>query len=414
MRPYVFFLSFFLFLPSLFADETFVTAIHMHSQFSSGGQSIPVMAEEAKKQGIDVLFLTDQYYEKYEYGIQPLQGIIKKSYERNSIMKWGAQNYLQQIEQASRETPEVLLIDGTAVTPFYYWSGQLWPGPLMLNDRGKDILLLGLGESKLYENIPIVGNGKSGFDAYHGPQKSKPYQKVIDYAEENHLLVFWSHPGAAEHVGIDQNFLGLRVLLNSRPYADELRNTENYDGFGIFSLELAQIQQPNDESIAKAEGLWDQLLMEYCRGQRKKPIWAIGEVDYNGFPHGIHQYDEILNMVWAPSKTRQAILQSLSQGKLYVTIPASAKSRVLLKDFSIQGNTVHIQIEMSDEAPIPMNLILIRNRSIIQRWEITLPQDIHFTDSENQKTGTSYYRIIGYSDQNPARLVSNPIFVEKS
>ena len=132
-------------------ENIYPISIHIHSDLSSGVRPITQIAEIAEKQNVRGIILTDLYEEKYEYGIRPLQGILKKTVLRDSIMKSGPEVYFREIERARTFHPNVLIIDGTAVTPFYYWTGNLWPGPLVLNARARDLLILGLKSPSKYE-----------------------------------------------------------------------------------------------------------------------------------------------------------------------------------------------------------------------------------------------------------------------
>ncbi len=401
-------------------------AIHMHSNLSSGGRSITEMAEVAKKNNIRVIIVTDLYHEKYEYGIKPFQSIFKRAVERNSIMKFGAKKYFEEIEKAGSIHPEVLVMDGTAVTPFYFWSGDIWKGPLVLNNRAKDFLVLGLGRPERYQNLPILGNGRSNFNAYEGDQFSAPYQEFIEKVPED-VLVFWSHPEANEHVEFKKIF-GKTVFLDTPPYREALLSTHDYTGFGLMALELGEINNPVYSSAASTGDVWDKTLVEYCLGKRAKPVWVIGEVDYNGIPGGITDMDSILNMVFAPAIPEE-ILKALASGKLYLIAPSKNGARVVLNEFSVfdpptagkvsSGETlkiseppvIHFSASMSGSEAQKFEIHLVRNGMIIQDWIRTTPFSIEFTDEEIPR-GKSYYRIVAFTQDSPDRLLTNPIFVE--
>ena len=252
-----------------FADEQVSAAVHVHSSLSSGKRPISEIAGVAEEYGIDAVVITDLLAERYEYGIRPFEKIIKKTVERDSLLKWGVPRYFQEIEKVNREG-RVLMIDGTAVTPFYYWTGNLWPGPLVLNGRAKDFLVIGLGDVKKYENLPVLSNGKSRFTAYDGNQFAEPYQDVIKYVNDEGGLVFWSHPHAHESEQYKGPF-GTQIQLFTGEYGEDMFETFDYTGFGVYSAELAQIDTPEFPGLSSANNRWDRLLMEYCRGRRAKP-----------------------------------------------------------------------------------------------------------------------------------------------
>jgi hypothetical protein len=48
--------------------------------------------------------------------------------------------------------------------------------------------------------------------------------------------------------------------------------TRNYTGFAIFWEGMREIGKPG--------GVWDKVLKQFCEGQRKRPVWAIAELDF--------------------------------------------------------------------------------------------------------------------------------------
>jgi hypothetical protein len=408
------------------AEETVATAIHVHSDISSGGVPISSIAELAALQNVDAVIMTDLFAEKFEYGF----GIFKKTFERGSILKTGPVKYLSQIEKAGALNPGVLMIDGAAVTPFYYWTGSLRKGPLVLNNRAKDLLVLGLGDPLKYQFMPAIQNGRLDFDIYKGDLYAKPYQKFIDDTVNLGGLVFWSHPQAQERISFNNFFLGFDLLLHTPPYADSLLETKNYTGFGVYSSELAQIHTASETTVSPG-GVWDRALRQHCRGQRK-PVWAIGEVDYNGLEKGIRDLDAILNMVAVPEKSRESVLKSISEGRVYLIIPASHERRLILEEFTVSdslsgqkagagetlksnGNPkIRLQVKFSDDAAGNLQMQLLRSGSIIERFTKTIPFSLEYEDIGNSEPGKSYYRVVAYSEESPDRLLTNPIFVDRA
>lgn len=395
-----------------FADEQIAAAAHVHSAWSTGRKRILEIAELAKKSHVDVVLLTDLLYEGYEYGLWPFRGLIKARVERDSILKGGADRYLKEIEEANQRVPGVLMIDGTAATPFYYWSGSLWPGPLILNNRAKDFLVIGLGKAEAYENLPVIGTGKSGFSPYEGEKYAGPYQRFIDYTNQKGGLVFWSHPNAEEHRGFKEIWGG-RIRVDTTPYSEDMAATFRYTGFGVFSVELAQIDSPEHKGLSSLGGIWDRLLLEYCQGRRKEPLWALGEVDYNG--EEISSLDSILNILTVKEKSREEVLGALKEGRLYLIALDRQGRRMVLHDFSVQdsGSALLIKLSLAHETGSSgaVHLVLIRNGEVLQEWEQPLPVDYEFRDSIAPST-MSYYRLIVQSNEG-GRLLSNPIFARR-
>lgn len=398
----------------------------MHSDYSSGAKPIREIARIAEAQNIDAVILSDHLHERYEYGIRPLHGILKKTYQRESILKKGAEKYLEEIKKTNLSS-DVIVIDGASVTPFYFWSGDLFKGALTMHNRAKDLLVLGAGRAEEYERIPTTSRNNSGFTQYGGEKYEKPYQKVIDFSRERKTLVVWSHPAAEEHYQF-KNIAGLRVALESSSYENDVLRTQNYDALGIFSTELTAVASLEAVTNASVGGLWDQVLLQYIRGARQLPVWAIGEVDFNGYPQGIRDLDSILNRVIATAKKRENILDAIKVGKNYLVMSPSRKTRPMLEEFSVkdalgisasmgevlkpQSGSLEITVSLSG-VQSDTAVMLVRNGRLIASETRPGPFRITFADSvelSSANRSNYYYRLI-ITSSDGTRVLSNPIFI---
>lgn len=422
----------FFFLPRfLSANQEASVVLHVHSAVSSGNPGLQEIARIAKQKKIDAVMMTDLLCERYSYGLAPFQNILKKTVSRKSVWDKGVPAYLSEIQNTDKTVPGVLMMEGVVATPFYYWTGNIWPGPLMLNDRGKDFLVFGLHSASEYENIPVLQSGKSRFDAYHGSKGMAPYQDVIDYVRKKNGFIVWSHPSAEERMVIKLPF-NREVVLVSKEYSREVKETEGYDAVGVYSVELAQvIGAPEDRSSASPGGVWDEVLSQYVSGRRKEPVWAVGECDYNGFAKENTELAAILNQVIVPEKTKENIFESLRKGKNYIIIKDRMGAQAMvLNEFSVSdpltsqsasmGETVIVsavpkirfQISFSDQSNTPYHILLIRNGKMIEMEDLSGSGVFEYTDTELPQGDSAYYRIIAYSDGS-ARLLTNPIFVRR-
>ena len=429
-----FFLFSLLFISQLHAEEIEIkTALHVHSIITSGGRSLSDIAGRAKAENIDAVIMTDLLAENFEYGLAPFYWPKVRIY-RNSITKYGADKYFSELAQTGRES-NVLMIDGAVGTPFYYWSGSILPGPLVMNSRAKDILAIGLGDPGKYESLPVIGNGRSGFNPYNGDQHAAPYQKFIDDVKAKGGIAIWSHPGAKEYQSFDLKLLGQQVVLDTPDYGVDILATQNYQAFGVYAVELAQIDNiMQTPSTASPGGLWDKLLGEYCAGRRSEPVWAVGEVDYNGIEGGITRLSGILNIMKVPDKSREEILNAIRRGRLYVvTESRNTPGRLLkLQDFAVSdplsaagagmGGTaeteaaphVHIALQDSDGKGGPLRIMLLRDGEMIKQWNAQLPFSIDFVDNAPWPAGARKvaYRLIAVTPE-AANLLSNPVFARR-
>lgn len=388
--------------------------IHVHTTVSSGYLTVEDYSRLAKEKGVGSVIITDCILQRYEYGLWPLRGILKKVVERDSILKYGPKNYLELIKKANMKYEDVIIIDGTQVNPFYFWTGSVFKRNLALNSRAKDMLVVGLGDAKNYKDLPIVGNRNSRFDQYHGDKFLKPYQNLIDYVNQTGGLTFWSHPE------IEENLSTKGIRLITIPYSYDLLSAGDYTGFGIFA--------EGYKTVGKPTGIWDRILTEYCLGKRRGPVWAIGELEYGGDED--KNFNDTINELYVRKVKREDILDALKKGKLYVAAKGPHKIHLVLDEFNLSdvatgksatmGETLVsygvplVKIRLSHEKFIDeeINVKLIRNNQIIREFSGKGSADLEFNDEDVKPDDSVYYRIDAES-QGTSRLISNPIFFKR-
>ncbi len=465
-------LGFFIFWCDSVASEEFVQVpgvIHIHTTYSSGHYSIDELVVMAKEKGIEVLVITDHDFVVMEYGIFPFRNIFKRREERNSILKAGPEKYLREIERINKKQDDVLVIPGVQSSPFYYWTGSPFDKNLVANDYRKELLLIGMQDTKDYEHLPLLHRGfstrytkdllprsvsflvalmlglylffqkgilkliggtisvlsllllvnnnpfqSSRYDPYHGDQGMAPFQELINYVNERKGLVFWAHPESAYAMkGVE---LG-PVKLMTKKYPDALIESNNYTGFSAIY---------GDNITATNPGMhWDRVLNKYCTGKRAWPAWGISGADF----HGRNKQDKIdtfqtIFLVW--SKTSKEVLDALSKGRVYA-VQRSVEARLSLDRFhvkenetgpvAIMGEGIKIQgipkiegrLSVSDGSHHSVKVSLIRAGKVIESFEGKTPLEFQFEDKEVQD-GKSYYRLEVHGGK-VGKLLSNPIFV---
>ena len=139
--------------------QQYTAALHVHSTFSNGHYEIAELAELASQRNIDVLVLTDSFLSTVIYGVWPLdriglEGISK--WTRPSVRNRGVANYLAAIRDAQGRFPDVILVPGVEVKPYYYWTGTPW-NKLTLHNFNRHLTVSGLSEEDL-SDLPVIGN----------------------------------------------------------------------------------------------------------------------------------------------------------------------------------------------------------------------------------------------------------------
>jgi hypothetical protein len=413
-----------------------------------------------------------------EYGIYPLRNIIKKRKIYPSIITFGAQNYCNLMDSLNKN-PLITVIPGAEVGPTYYWSGNLFEKNLVLHNWHQHLLILGLDKGEDYSSFPSTsadifqGSGShllyaisAGLGIILGiilftkekiksmkfsgqilQLKTRPYrllgilllsicslylindypfqerldspykgdpnpratQRVIDYAISRSALVYYAHPEA----GFVGELEGIK--LETQPYANLLLETRNYTGFAVFMEGWKHAGIPGGE--------WDQTLYQYCNGQREKPVWIIGESEFEGelTPEFLRETN---TFVWAKDKTRKGLLEALANGRCYAaqiwaptfisldkwSVSAISGEERISGETLITDSTVILHFSFSTD-PIKENFeaLVIRNG----RQIASVPFDESFTMDfdDNPSLGKNYYRLWVYYRDTPC-LATNPIFVE--
>lgn len=446
--------------------------VHVHSTFSSGRYPIEELVAKAVEKHLEVMVLTDNDLIVMEYGIFPFRNLIKYRRERKSVLQTGPRVYLSEIQRLNSQQQAVLIIPGVQSSPFYYWQGTPWGRGLSAHNYRKELLLVGLSSPDDYYKLPLLHGGfstrhvkellpgfliffaafslsiylifqkgkmrlcglgiallsialmvdhhpfkSSRFDAYHGDQGTAPYQEVIDYTRSRGGLVFWAHP--------ESNYAKAAVKLGpiqmkTEHYPAELVASDNYTGFAAI--------YGDSYSADKAGRQWDQVLLDYCTGIRRHPVWAIAGADFHDERKGV-ELDTFQTIFLVKRKRHKEVMQALEQGCVYA-VRKSAVMRLTLDQFQIKdqssGKTAIMGEEMSttgtpviegrfsasDGGRHAVTVFVIRGGKQAWSFEGRTPLDFHLLDREPWN-GKSYYRL-DVKDNEGGHLLSNPIFVTRN
>jgi hypothetical protein len=311
---------------------------------------------------------------RWTYGLQPLRNIIQKVIDQNSILKYGAKNYINEIERLNEKYPDMVIIHGAEAIPFYYWQGSFLNKDLAMVRGNEHILVFGLETPSDYNSLPSVGNGFPGEYNIESIFNLWPVsffllglclisfrKKVVSTRGEG------SYEKSRSKVpGVICFFIGTIFLVNnypfktpmydqyhgdqgvgpyqylidhvneknaltfwahpeversaeingigvvSSPYDEDLLKTYDYTGLAVLSEGMRRVGPPG--------GIWDKILLQYCSGKRERPVWVIGEVDYKvkRFP-----IEETQTYFMIREKSKSGILNALKTGKMYANMGKS-------------------------------------------------------------------------------------------
>ena len=451
--------------------------IHLETNISGGILSPEEMVKRVREAGLKVAVITDKENQRVEYGMFPLRKIIRKVEERRSVRTFGAKNYLSLIDTIAKKYPDMTIIPGVEAVPFYYWEGSYFNNNLKLVNFHKELLVLGLERPEDLEGIPSISYnnflrfkigsllsiwpillillglwlvfkkkvehiklmqlyvqkekrpyiliglmallagiiftannfpfGSPLYDQYHGDMGdmgSLPYQNLINYVGKKGGMVFWAHPD----VGEKQEVNG--IDLRTRPYHEELLKTSSYTGFAVLVEGM--------KFTGRIGGVWDEVLKEYINGQRKRPVWAIGELDYKDGPW----MGETLTVFLVHTNNKTEIFNAMRQGRMYAVFGTLKPLLDLFQIWDDQENhwvemgdtatvkngiRIKIKVSLPDKAKGEMKLKLIREGMVIKEIDLGKGLDVEHVDDYFKPGRKTYYRI-----DIDSRLISNPIFVK--
>ncbi|MFO0707251.1 MAG: glycosyltransferase [Nitrospira sp.] len=136
-------------------------ALHVHSTASTGTLSLEELATRAEQRGLDALVLSDNFTLDYEYGLWPFRSLIRKTVSYPSVLAYGLDKYLAEVEVVQARHPRLVIVPGVEVAPFYYWTGSLMSGDLTMHDAQRNLLVVGLTRADDYRALPARGNPDS-------------------------------------------------------------------------------------------------------------------------------------------------------------------------------------------------------------------------------------------------------------
>lgn len=451
--------------------------IHLDTTISGGEYDPEEMVRFLKDHKLEVAIFSDQITTRVKYGTFPAPYLMEwvtgrfvtgAFDRRGSVATFGPDKYLSLLNELDRQYPDVVIIPGVEAFPYYYWEGSLLRNTLTMRNGYKHLLAIGMESPHDYRDMPTTGEGffrrynihtllslwplsllyfgykcwrqvrrslyphlfklsamvflavgglfmlhnyPYKFDRYSGNAGYAPYQDFIDYVADRGGLVFWAHPEvASEHVYA----IGpLKITQKTGAPYEDLLYVHNYTGFAAFYEGMKYVIPPG--------GIWDQVLTQYCLGQRARPVWAIAEGDVEGdaFDPRLSQTVFLVNQ-----KTRKDVLESLIDGRVYALSGPYAHA-LRLESIELSGNTqsaglgqtieassVHLsaRIVLDGNEKHALSADLIKNGAVVQTFRGENELAITYSDSLQRTDRLHYYRI-DVRAPNQSRLLTNPIFV---
>ena len=372
--------------------QQLLATVHVHSTASTGDLTIEALAERAEQLGLDVLILTDNFVLRYEYGLWPLPGLLKRQVRFPSVLEYGIERYVEEIAAAQSRHPNLVIVPGIEVAPYYYWTGSLWGRTLTMHNAQRNLLVFGLTEPEDYRSLPVSGNPGSytfdwrgaingspillavpavwlwrplrrasdrqslrritacilivlavasvvyswplsqpAFSSYDDRLGYRPYQALIDDVRTKGGLVFWSMTEARDFREHAAGPLGT-VIIKTEPHPEALVQTTGYTGFGGLYQDGRTIVKPGE--------LWDRLLQVPAQERRQIPV-LIGELAFHGLNDAGKDLHRLVMGVRVKQRTVAGVLEALQSGHSYAVGEGDHHVQLRLEEFRIvcQGGT---------------------------------------------------------------------------
>jgi hypothetical protein len=172
---------------------------------------------------------------------------------------------------------------------------------------------------------------------------------------------------------------------------------------------------------------WDQMLINYCRGRRNEPAWAIAGSDFHEERQGV-DLDTFQTVFLVDDKRNQDVLLALERGSFYA-VRKSTDSRLNLDYFmakcKIKGTTATMgedirvkgtpvlngKLSAIDGSRQTVTVSIIRHGKSAWTFKGQTPLDFHLIDQDGW-SGKTYYRL-DVKSETGGHLLSNPIFVTR-
>ncbi len=253
-----------------------------------------------------------------------------------------------------------------------------------------------------------------------------PYQILIDYVNGHGGLTFWAHPEAAYYEKITaekgnplmsalvKNATHGGLIVETDPYYHLLNDTRDYTGFAVF-FEGKRI-------VGNPECLWDDLLMQFVSGNRKRPVWAIAEIDME---HGTdpETASAAQTVFLVRDKTKEDYLDALRVGRMYC-FSSHVNRWFTIRDYSVvSGEACALSGEITGynedarlvfgvelrETHHDLEAVVISNGKVLERKKFNDSCRMVFRLPE-PSGDMGYVRLVVIVNGN-MNVVTNPIFL---
>jgi hypothetical protein len=349
--------------------------LHAHSTLSTGDLPLDRLVATAQAEGLEAVFLSENYLLRVEYGLWPFRRATRVVREEPSVLSRGAEAYLAQVSEARRRFPEMVIVPGVEVIPHYHWTGSPLKGDLTNHNLQKNLLVFGITDPEVLKRLPSTGNPYLGQYTARSLVEALPGLLVPAglwlIAVRRRRIRQVGGFKVVEHrrrwlTGGTLVLLGALALVRAAPFTEDpwspyrpeldvvahqalIDQVEAAGGatvwsfpeapdfserrWGILSLRVRTDPYPDDlvrtfrstgfgavyeqpTRFVLPGGLWDYVLGKYLSGERGRPLWAVGESGFHGSAAG-KRVGPVQTVFLVSEKSEAGVLASLRAGRMY-------------------------------------------------------------------------------------------------
>lgn len=366
--------------------------VHVHTDFSTGDLSLDEIVQRAESQGIEAVFLAENFLLRVDYGVFPFRALTRARREDPSVLARGVEQYLAAVAEARQRHPSMLIVPGVEVMVHYWWSGSPFAGELTVHDLQKNILAMGLSTPAGLRALPASGSPATARYAAQSLLDLLPALLLVPglvllRPRRPRVALRRGRPDPRESwrrtlggllcaIGAVALVRGFPFTtdafspyrdLGTAPYQELIDAIEQHGGAAVWSfpdafdlgeqrvygLRVTRQTEPYGDDLLRTfrysafggvyedttrfpqlGGGWDYLLGQYARGERSRPGWLIGESGFHGDGDG-KWIGAAETVFLVPAKSDAALLEALRRGRMYGVLRTDRTNAPVLDRFTV-------------------------------------------------------------------------------
>ena len=263
-----------------------------------------------------------------------------------------------------------------------------WREPVSAMRRTVAVGCLVLAVTSLVQAWPL---GTPPFSSYESGLGYRPYQALIDVANQRGGVVLWSMPEARDRQAHPFGLLGT-VTVTTAAHPEALALTTGYAGFG-------GVYQETRRGMA-AGRLWDQVIQSRSQIAPHAVPTMVGETAFHGLADRGKDLDRVVTTVFARARTVAGVLEAIRSGHVYAVAEGDHRVMLALDEFTLRCEcdqvsagigerlalpsgshvTATARLSARDGKPHPVTLRLIRSGEIIGVTKAETPVQYQLAD----------------------------------